>query len=744
VAGKVDPERIFDQALDSALTREEILAPLGRSEALRAGLDSAYLRLSAKRAAADLWPTARSERRKFLQFRRRGSRLATALAAYVAFGVGAYLYLRQTFFPNSYFPSWDSISQARTRSPDVLSVILIVTIAPTIVVLLRNAALVFPLFRPGSLKAAETNLENALLEKGILPHLRNILNEMLAPSYSRRLAIERAPGLSELFDPVYEISTEASTRLRRLVQQLPGGSIGISGPRGVGKSTLVRSLCSNPLSEEKGESEFAVMVSAPVEYTARDFLLYLFSSVCEAVIAATDTSRSKWGASSDIKNVFDYSRHRRWRRIAVVMGSGAALIASGLTLSKPIRETIASSDVIRWGANLLVAVGTSLIVLALFMLLRMIARLAPSGRPLSSLRPTALRWMHDIKFQQSFSSGWSGALKLPLGLESSVTGTTTLAQMQMSFPDIVGGFRDFLGQVAAQRRVIIGIDELDKINSDDKARQFLNEVKAIFGIEHCYYIISVSEDAMASFERRGIPFRDVFDSSFDEIVKVGYFSFADAKRLLSRRIVRLPIPFVALCYCLSGGLARDLIRAARNLIDVGHTVDTPRLTPICRKLIQEDLQGKTEAVLTAVKPIELEPEVTELMRWFRGLDVAKLTANGLLEHCRWLEVDEQFKHAASVHADSSSVDRRNLFRLVRELVGFYYYCATLLEFFDDQLTKPRLQRAEASNFKTSSLDYLAKSRQAFSINATIAWTSVSDFRVAWGFEEVAFPQVLVA
>ena len=58
---------------------------------------------------------------------------------------------------------------------------------------------------------------------------------------------------------------------------------------------------------------------------------------------------------------------------------------------------------------------------------------------------------------------------------------------------------------------------------------------------------------MASFERRGLPFRDVFDSSFDEIIKVPYLGFDDVKRMLARRVLGLPAPFAGLCYCLSGG-----------------------------------------------------------------------------------------------------------------------------------------------------------------------------------------------
>jgi hypothetical protein len=73
--------------------------------------------------------------------------------------------------------------------------------------------------------------------------------------------------------------------------------------------------------------------------------------------------------------------------------------------------------------------------------------------------------LEEVQFQQTFSSGWSGGLKLPVGLEAGLTGTATLARQQMSLPDIVGRLRDFLMTVATPPGlVMIGIDELGRSN----------------------------------------------------------------------------------------------------------------------------------------------------------------------------------------------------------------------------------------------------------------------------------------
>jgi len=60
--------------------------------------------------------------------------------------------------------------------------------------------------------------------------------------YSLELRVKRFDGLAELASPEREITTEAYERLNMLLDNLPGGSIGIAGPRGSGKTTLIRAF----------------------------------------------------------------------------------------------------------------------------------------------------------------------------------------------------------------------------------------------------------------------------------------------------------------------------------------------------------------------------------------------------------------------------------------------------------------------------------------------------------------------
>jgi hypothetical protein len=167
-----------------------------------------------------------------------------------------------------------------------------------------------------------------------------------------------------------------------------------------------------------------------------------------------------------------------------------------------------------------------------------------------------------------------------------------MTERPMTFPELVDQYNAFLRQASGVSQVFIGIDELDKIESAGAAYDFLNDIKGIFGHDDCYYLISISENAMSSFERRGLPLRDAFDSAFDAVVDVGYMDLIDAERLLRRRIIGMPVGFLCLCYALSGGLPRDLIRVAREVVQVAEDNGNgaPRkLDAIAGKLLRNDL-----------------------------------------------------------------------------------------------------------------------------------------------------------
>ncbi len=67
----------------------------------------------------------------------------------------------------------------------------------------------------------------------------------------------------------------------------------------------------------------------------------------------------------------------------------------------------------------------------------------------------------------------------------------SLARHQRPLPEIVEDYRQFVRDVCRKYTVIIAIDELDKIASDEMAQQFMNEIKVLFGLEQCFYLLSI-------------------------------------------------------------------------------------------------------------------------------------------------------------------------------------------------------------------------------------------------------------
>jgi len=360
----------------------------------------------------------------------------------------------------------------------------------------------------------------------------------------------------------------------------------------------------------------------------------------------------------------------------------------------------------------------------------------------------AHRWLGEIKFQQSFSSGWGGSFKgtiAPIAVEAKAEAAMSLAQNQMSLPEIMDGYREFLELASEEYEVIIGIDELDKIGSDEQAHRFLNEIKALFGIERCFYLLSVSENALSSFERRGLPVRDVFDSSFDAIINVNYLNLDRARLLLRRRAIGVPVPFLDFCHCMAGGLPRDLIRVFRALFEARDQENGGEndLSTLSCSLIRSDLESKLRAASIEAKDIRLEPEVEhfieridEVESLLKSADWYSGSCPALLENYQDLMNGGNQRSARQEESAKVASKREKLTSLNTELGVYVFYCVTLLEFFgQENLDKEALKAAKNSG----ALDQLARARQIFAISPGRARSVIADFRKQYG---MAVPQMI--
>jgi hypothetical protein len=554
--------------------------------------------------------------------------------------------------------------------------------------------------------------------------VRETINERLA-SFSTEFELLDHRGLRALADPDREVSTAAGEQLLTLMASLSSGSIGLSGPRGVGKTTLIESFA-NGRSMPLDRKRIGLVVSAPVKYDAKEFVLHLFASLCERVI---NPRRLQYLQARDRVSLQD---RRRARLLGVfglltllVLAAAAAMLVFDKTLPEGPRET----------AYVLLAIGGLMAVgwralgirseidwdgLGFGWLPRLLggARVAPPG----SSERRALRLLEQIRFQQTVSSTLSGSARLPLGLAIGAESSVTTARVPWSLPEAVEEFRKYAASLTDTSYLVIGIDELDKMGSDVSAREFLNNVKGVFGVSGCYYLVSVSDDAMASFERRGMPVRDVFDSSFDAVQRVGYLTLGESRAVLDSRVVGLPIPYQCLCHCLAGGLPRDLIRVTRELVHQAQENELTSMDELARAVVGVELRAKTAAAIEKIREAD-EDGSGRVQMWLDN-------QGGVLADAKSLE------QSIGLFDVWAGLDPPRGAHLAFEVATFDYYAATVLELFRDKSRLINLLQgadtgaAGLDPCRIEVLETLAKARQQFAISPDLAWRKIVEVRDA--------------
>jgi hypothetical protein len=489
----------------------------------------------------------------------------------------------------------------------------------------------------------------------------------------------------------------------------------------------MRGLCV----DQPEEDVLGVLVDAPVDYEPRDFVLHLFASVCAEIVGSRRVDELRGRDRVPVESQpFEGMLSIPLLASVSVMLFGGGIVAGALW---PKHGTVLS-----------VLGGLVLFVLGSVLAVTWFAREGPRRRRNRAARQmlesgtkdgqTALGWLQQIWFQQSFSSGWSGAFKSPFGFEAGASTSIEMADRQMTFPEVVDAFRDFLKRIAQTRQVRIGIDELDKMD-DETAHRFLNEIKVIFRVPGCFFLISISEDAMSQFERRGLPIRDVLDSSFDEVVWVPCLPLGGSRSLLARRIVGLPGPFIALLHCLSGGLPRDLIRTARGL--VGFPVGA-QLRDVSAAMIGDVLSSKRNGARVAARKFPSEGRRAVLIEWLDSMPDSGNDMQGLYDFCN--EVIPRFlMPLEALGADGDDREREEIRTLGLQIAAAAYLSLTQLELFATLEGRESIQEVTAGEPGESVVDRLATIPQGFASDLGSTWGAISRLRIGREMESLEYP-----
>ena len=401
--------------------------------------------------------------------------------------------------------------------------------------------------------------------------------------------VQDGTSLSSKADRQHIVATSAYNRVSVALTRRNGCSIGIAGPRGCGKTELARTFTDFHRSDSRNRT-IPLFLWAPSEDDANTFMLRMLKELCINIIsiASGDSDRNEPSAR--------IAKRRRWLATALVMitfvGLGTAVLATDLT----------GSD---FRAMTPIITGSTLIWAGLAAWLWALAS-QPRRSVLIDIRQSTLELATALRSRVDFTETLktnSQAGISAYGVNLTRGSAAELVRMPLNTIDVI---REIRGLVQAVSRdgwqVIVAIDEMDKMPSQEAAARFLNHIKVLFPISGCSFIISVSEMAWSLFERRGMPLRDVLDSSFDEIINLDILSAAESRDILKRRDRTISDPQALLCHCLSGGLPRDLLRWARILARTAaensppSALGFPRLNEVLDRLLENELNAKIQAI----------------------------------------------------------------------------------------------------------------------------------------------------
>ena len=401
--------------------------------------------------------------------------------------------------------------------------------------------------------------------------------------------VQDGASLSSKADRQHIVATSAYNRVSVALTRRNGCSIGVAGPRGCGKTELARTFTDFHGSDSRNRT-IPLFLWAPSEDDGNTFMLRMLKELCINIISIAS------GDSDRNEPVTRIAKRRRWLATALVtitfVGLGTAVLAIDLTGGNLRTVT----PIISGGTLIWIGLGAWLWVLVS----------QPRRSALIDIRRSTLELAAALRSRVDFTETLKTNSQVGIstyGLNLTAGSAAELVRTPLNAIDVI---REIRGLVQAVSRdgwqVIIAIDEMDKMPSQEAAARFLNHIKVLFPIAGCSFIISVSEMAWSVFERRGMPLRDVLDSSFDEIINLDVLNAAESRDILKRRDRTISDAQALLCHCLSGGLPRDLLRWARMLARTAaensppSVLGFPRLDEVLDPLLENELNAKIQAI----------------------------------------------------------------------------------------------------------------------------------------------------
>jgi hypothetical protein len=519
-----------------------------------------------------------------------------------------------------------------------------------------------------TLRAAEkfeTTTEDAWRQAVVDSVLARLLVHIAKPEFTTDLG--RLPGkclpagLRETLDASFHVQTETGSRLAGLIRDLNGGSFALVGARGTGKTDLLGALALGAYDDQGGAPLLAVVIPAPVSYESRDFVLQLFARTCGETVNLVSVILNERDVDPQLASDLRTLRTRADDKLQTVLHQQAASQEASLT-------------------SALGPLGIGL--------RRSVSR--------SRLAYTYPELVYELRAFLEYA-------------ESVLAGYAERMRRQRSGSD---------GLDERRVEVVVAIDELDRMEGAEQARAFLQEVKGVLGVRNCCFIVAMAEETFRAFDADN-PLSDLLDRAFDEVVHMSYLDLRTCWKLLASRVSPpFSEQFAGLCFCLAGGVARDVIRTARGIVGTAVATGQWTLPLVTSKMVAAEMRRAVNAARARLARTGAEEAVTRA----RFLDEWVHSLPDPLSPARIAEL---------LAAEGGSADPavRAAWDGVRTVA---YFLLTIMEVFDGDLDGARFALGQARGSFAGSFESLARARRRLGTHDQLAWAMLDAFRQTWG------------
>jgi hypothetical protein len=376
------------------------------------------------------------------------------------------------------------------------------------------------------------------------------------------------PTVFRAFEPQEFLEWPVWARVRSLLAS-NGGSYGLSGPRGAGKSWLML----RAVADARNMKAIGLWYPSPSEYDPYAFLASLID-----------------GLAGEIEH-----RYRRKHPYRQALRSNLWLGIAFITFSVAAGVTLAGTNRVS-GWTLLTALLVALaLVLYVALMLRLPTKRKSAGSEENLLREALIareRARYTATRRESTELGTEAGRGLLARARASRE--RELVERPATLSSLVNDFRGLAKRAAdVTARVVIAIDELDKMDDADKVRALLRDIKGIFEVPGVHFFVSVSDEAARSLNLGALTGRNEFNSSFYTVIELQPATPEACAELLQRRAA-IPRDVALVLAILAGGNPREVIRLAEI---VGATTTGPEAAV---KVLREEALSLRRDIVTAV------------------------------------------------------------------------------------------------------------------------------------------------